>query len=68
MNALQNNMKTLTMTTVRKFKNEQEYEDYKATVKEFIRIDWRALEDEGMIEFDDHKPGEIVVTRFELSV
>lgn len=59
-------MKILTMTTVRKFKNEQEYENYKVTVKEFIRIDWRALEENGSILIDAHQPGEMVLTEFKL--
>lgn len=59
------------MTTVRKFKNEQEYEDYKATVtvqflKEFVRIDWRALEEDGSVSMDAHQPGEMVLTEFKL--
>lgn len=59
-------MKILTMTTVRKFKNEQEYEYYKATVKEFIRIDWKALEEDGSVSMDAHQQGEIVLTEFKL--
>lgn len=57
------------MTTVRRFRNEEEYEDYKATVKEFIRIDWRSLEEDGVVEMNvPHNANEDVITRFELSV
>lgn len=59
-------MKTLTMTTVRRFRNEREYEDYKASVKEFVRIDWKALEEDGSVSMDVHQPGEMVLTEFKL--
>ena len=59
-------MKTLTMTTIRRFRNEREYEDYKASVKEFVRIDWKALEEDGNVSMDAHQPGEMVLTEFKL--
>lgn len=54
------------MTTVRRFRDEREYEDYKATVKEFLRIDWQALEEDGNVSMEISKPGEQVLTEFKL--
>lgn len=56
----------LTMTTVRRFRDESEYKDYKATVKDFVRIDWRALEEDGNVSLTVSKPGEQVITEFKL--
>lgn len=60
-------MKILTIKTIRAFKDNKEYEDYKATVKEFIHIDWSALEDEGSVYVEEQRGNERVITSFELS-
>lgn len=59
-------MITLSMTTVRHFSDKREYNEYQMQIKEFMKVDWKELEEYGSTEIKNHKEGEKVLTELKL--
>ncbi len=64
---IEGNMKRiLKLVTIRHFTTDEQWIVYKNEMNKYAKIDWGLLESKGLFFLQNHYPGEIVFTKYEL--